>query len=184
MSLRPKVYYRSVRASYGSSLLKDGRPRFPTWTSPTQFDLHAPLQTQARIRRSSLLPSRRVRFKPQASYLVYELAGAAMDSMTLSHDWEWRPCLHGARFLNIGAFIIGIGFWGFLIITIIWYTPNPIRIIKAPISACVLAQCWSRDEVVPQLLGLLVKTWSRRADYGGMGNCQFDLQMKKKITMR
>lgn len=24
-----------------------------------------------------------------ASYLVYELAGAAMDSMTLSHDWEW-----------------------------------------------------------------------------------------------
>ena len=34
----------------------------------------------------------------QASYLVYELAGAAMDSMTLSHDWEWRPGLLGARF--------------------------------------------------------------------------------------
>ena len=34
---------------------------------------------------------------------------------------------------NVGALIIRIGFWGFLIIIIVEYTPNPLLIIKAPI---------------------------------------------------
>ena len=33
----------------------------------------------------------------------------------------------------VGALVIRIGFWGFLIIIIVEYTPNPILIVKAPI---------------------------------------------------
>ena len=40
---------------------------------------------------------------------------------------------HRATPPNVGALIIRIGFWGFLIIIIVEYTPNPIPIIKAPI---------------------------------------------------
>jgi hypothetical protein len=27
----------------------------------------------------------------EASYILYELAGDAMTTMTLTHDWEWPP---------------------------------------------------------------------------------------------
>ena len=34
---------------------------------------------------------------------------------------------------NVGALIIRIGFWGFLIIIIVYYTPIPLLLIKVPI---------------------------------------------------
>ena len=37
---------------------------------------------------------------------------------------------------NVGALIIRVGFWGFLIIIMVYYTPNPILIIQAPILNC------------------------------------------------
>ena len=37
---------------------------------------------------------------------------------------------------NVGALILRLGFWGFLIIVIVQYTPNPVLIIKAPIVGC------------------------------------------------
>ena len=39
---------------------------------------------------------------------------------------------------NIGTLVIRIGFWWFLIILIVEYTPNPILIIKAPFLKLVL----------------------------------------------
>ena len=31
----------------------------------------------------------RTELSPEASYILYELAGDAMTTMTLTHDWEW-----------------------------------------------------------------------------------------------
>ena len=54
--------------------------------------------------------------------------------------------------LNVGALTIRLGFWGFLIIIFVYYTPNPILIIKAPvlpISPANMEVCESVIETCP-----------------------------------
>ena len=54
---------------------------------------------------------------------------------------------------NVGALIIRIGFWGFLVIIIVKYTPNPILIIQAPTSVLLRTSFEGSDPLRVKGLG-------------------------------